>query len=597
MRIARLRREFPFRLLAIYVPTALGLGAWIWAAGKEAALELGPTPFESDAEGVYPVVLVVWSWVMGYLLASGILSTRTPSKLDPSLPISARRLWLPHVVIAILSGLSALGTLAGVVALANLVGGIRPLLQPGQWSILLHLASGMILTIGVCQTPAPSCHELPPTTRSITLWAAAAAAYLALTLVLGFLPRSFVLAPLGIGILLLVVTYRRLPAGFVVASKVLETGGARTPGRVVKEPDEPRPARHPIARSWLVTSAIWRSAMGGWAWVYLPVIAVHGFILADPAYEISFAFYFLTATMLASWTLLAMRGLHRIDPLPIPRGRILATLVAPPLVFVAIGIGLGAAVLPRIGKAAADVAFRPCASCVALHVPDPYWEIAWKGGIPEVRSGSGEGHTPVGHPLARGLRLRVFDPFEIPSDATADFAALQASRAVAKVYGASVPIARIRDRHLDTTDDGTVRLREDRPALLAGVPSSGSRAMAWVLFADILIAGLSWLLFSALTFRLARGVSGGTWRVAMLAGAFAILLTLGIGSIAAHTAGLVDLRALTRFVLILVRKAGEALPGGSLALLVLTCVSIFVAYAAFARAFRQAEFPVASPGR
>jgi hypothetical protein len=391
--------------------------------------------------------------------------------------------------------------------------------------------------------------------------------------------------------------YARLPKAFTVVPLAAERVPRRR--REATRPDaiDARPARGSLSLLWLRHSTIWRGAIGNWMWLYVPVIVLHGFVLSDTTYEPYFAFYFLTVTILASWSMVAMRGLYRFDPLPVRRSRLLASVVLPPVAAAALGYGLGAAVLPLLVATPREAVSRSEACRASLLVPDERWAISWNGTIPQVSAPSGERFVPRGHPLFRGSRIQVYDPFEAPCEGSPELVASQLRRAIAALHGASLTESEIRGRYLETAPDGTVRLRDGGALLFREFPAPRRSAGSGILLADLLLAILPWLLFLALLFRTFRadvreGVRGG-----LLVAAFVVILSLGIGLLGAHSMGLVDLQALARFAVILVRGLGESLPGGRLALLVVTAALLAATYLWVQSLFRRTELPLAPQRR
>jgi hypothetical protein len=593
----QIRREPSVRLLAIYLPTAILLGGWLWAIGYRSGIEIGAVPLQSGASGVIPGLIAAWSWCLSLLFASGALGSRCSSRLDLTLPLVPKRLWLVHTLAVLVSGFLMLATVAGTVAMLNLLAGTRPLVEPGLVSFGCHLGAGLLLTVAACQVPWPTVGILPARPRMVGLAFACSAGFLTLTIVLGTLPRAAALVPLTAGVAILVWAYGRVPKAFTVVPLRPDPAPPESPARAGWAAGPSPVPRGRLGLFWLVHSTIWRSFIGNWMWLYLPLIALHGFVLSDTSYEPYFSFYFLTVTLLASWSIVAIRGLYRFDPLPVARSRIFASILLPPVVAVGIGYAIGAAAFPLFGAFPRHLDLRTGSDCDLLEVPDEYWAISWDGRIPEAGSDRGAPFQPRGARLVPGLKIAVYDPFEIPCNGSPDFAALQISRAVRAVYGATIPHGEIRDRYLEAAPDGTVRLREGGFTLREDYPGLRASAGTCLLYADLLLSILPWLLYLVLMFRTFRADVRETVQSWLIGLAMMLFLVLGIGSLAAKAMGLVDLRTLARFVVILTRSLGESLPGGRLALSAVTAVLIVAAYLWAQSMFRRTEFPLSRPWR
>jgi hypothetical protein len=601
---ALLRRDPAVHAMLGYSPLALLLGSLVWGMLSRTPLELGPVPYDHHVEGVYQMLIVVWSLPFGSLIV-GKFFCRCTGRLDLTLPLAPRRLWLTRVSALVATNLTLLSVLAGTIAAGNLLHGSRPLLQPGLVSLGIHLGVGLILTVAVVQSPKPSLWTLPATTGYVALCIVSAAGYLALAVVLSALPRAWALAPLGVALILGLRVYLRLPASFSVAPledgrRVERHAAATGPGRrATKDPSVAwssgaRATR--VRRFWLVRSTVFRSNLGNLTWLYLPVFAVHGLVLSDCGHSTHFAFFFLGMVLLAAWTMVSLDGLYRLDPLPIPRGHVFAVIVLSPLLALAAGYGLGTAGRALFGHEGPQVGYRPSPCCYRVEVPAKWWEISWDGMISPVTAPWGETIAPQGHRLVRGSSVKIFMPYCSSPVSSPRFVALQLSRAIHAVYGTVIPPEEIRERYLEVSANGEVQVRAGGFTLLQDYPDLTPRGGGTAFPVVILIVSLPWLVLTALVYRAHREGMKRNASKAMIMGMFALLILLGMGSIAASTVGLVDLWALSRWAGILVRQLGQRVPGGAAAIWCLSSSLLGTAYLLAGRQLQGVEAPIKQKG-
>ncbi len=604
---ARLRRDPAIQALPGYSPLALVLGGLIWGMLERTPIDLGVVPYATRTEGVYQMLILVWSLPLGLLIA-GKFYRRCGNRLDLILPLSPRRLWAVRAIAVILAGMALLSIAAGAIVAGNLLTGSRPLLQPGLVSFGCHLAVGLILTLAILQSPSPSLWSIPASVGYVGLSVVSMAGYLALTVVLSSLPRVYAVVPLGVALILGIRIYRRLPLSFVLAGRVEGSGdraagseAARmAAGRSITGDRAVEWSVNRLGRArwlWLLNSTVFRGNLGNLTWLYLPVFALHGVVLSDCGHSTHFAFYFLGTVLLAAWTMVSLDGLYRIDPLPLTRGRVFAVVVFSSLLALAGGYGLGAAGRVVFAKTDPQVDYRPGPGRYRIKVPPERWEIAHEDAVPSISTPGGTTAEPEAYHLFRGGDLMVYNPYSAPVGSSPRLVAVQLSRAVQAVYGATIPPSEIQARYFATATDGEARLSKGRFSLLRDYPglerSGGGRAFPLVVVAVV----LPWLVFTSLVYRGFRGCRKENSGRAVITGIFALLILMGMGSMAANAVGLLNLWALSRAAGILVRQVGENLPGGALGVWLLSALVLAAGYVAALQQFQRVEAPVKRKGR
>jgi hypothetical protein len=147
------------------------------------------------------------------------------------------------------------------------------------------------------------------------------------------------------------------------------------------------------------------------------------------------------------------------------------------LVFAA-SFGAGAWLGARTAKSTDYVNFQqqgddgPWSVTVPLRV----YRVAWDGRPPAVTSPWGESRAAESIPIVRGGRAVIWNPFSAPEGSSARFVALQISRAVEAVYGASITPEEVEALWVETLPDGRVVGRNPSLQLRAGRPGLAPRS-------------------------------------------------------------------------------------------------------------------------
>jgi hypothetical protein len=573
--------------LILYIPLSALCGLWVWALCLQSSVQLGPIPLQNQPEGTYQILIIVWSILFTIVFIGA--PERRCTDFDLTLPISPRKLWLTLFLAKVSAGWLVLFVMASVVALANWTQGIDPLLAPGLLSFAIHLGVSFALTLAILQSPKPEVARIPIRAGYCILSVLAVAGFFSLTIVLSTLPRIYAWIPLAFALLLTARIYLRIPTNFSMLPLKAQgkTRGHRLPGHERIRPFE----RSQLRLRWLLDWTIFRNS-GAWGWAfYLPTLLFHGAILSSVEFSTYFAFFFLAWIMLASWTMVALRGVFRSDCWPISRDRIFVVLTAPPLVAISIGYAAGAlgSSLWTSASGPVDYRFSPHACCYSVQVPYEYWKIAWSGEIPSQGSPWGELNQPQGTTVIQGTGIQVYNPFQVPLKATPDLAGLKMSQAIETVYGRRIPYQEIRDRYLAMDDQGAVKLKAGGFTLLQDYPGLSEKSRSFRYLFTLLAVALPWLTFSALTCRTLRPGYSDSVRQYVVVGMFIPITIAGIGSIAAHAVGLVDLPALGRWLAVLMGQASRAFPGGPLAAWSTGMVLLAVFYWCSLVQFRRAE--------
>jgi hypothetical protein len=298
---------------------------------------------------------------------------------------------------------------------------------------------------------------------------------------------------------------------------------------------------------------------------------------------------------------LSVRKLHVLDALPISRKRILVHLTLPGLLVLVLGYtgatALRAARLSR--ESQVDYSRHPVAGHVDVRVPLAYWEIDWKGELAPLAEPYlppwEEPYIPWSVRLYEGLPVVLYSPYHVSEGSSPERVAQQLGRAVEDVYGVRIPPGQLEQRYLQAAMDGGAAPQMGERALLEDYPDLRPTLWRRIVPLEMLLLGLPWLLYLALTVR------GGFVRPASerepwgpLAVAVLWVVCL-LGRLWSTSAGYTTVWKLNAFYDILARKLSSALPGGTLAwwgLVVVLYVSAFL----WVRArFERVEVPAQSP--
>lgn len=551
------RQDAAFRRLPFWV-----LMAMVWAgvaAGMSAWITANRGPISIEMLGV-----LSWTAVVLYLVF-GEVRTRA-HRFNLALPISAKELWIAHIVAVSLTGLvilaiSAVVTGGSLILMGKLVDATP--MEPQPLSILGGLlVAALLLGVAILHAFRPDTQEVP-VSRSSVVWSLAAAA-----IPLGLLRA---LQPLGFGgvtiVLALAVTalaygYRSIPDTFSVPTGI-PRGGAATPSGAGAW-ETPR-ASAGLWFSLRVVHGLTTCAKKPIAALMIvPVMLLLGFVssgvINDRGDDQRFAYPLMVVYVMMAITTFPLNRLGSIDWLPWSRRRTLALLVLPGFALFVAGYGAGViteAFHSNAGgrEALCFVKDRESSEphfCVALRA----CEIAWSGNVPEITSPEGKTFTPWNKPVVEGLPARVYFPYDIPAGASQGFAASQISAAAAAIYGVDIPAADIASRYLKDVESGGVpklTLQADYPDLRRrdGVYFPWITAFIVVFWALLTTGYVHWL---------RGGVSEGMRKV-MGVVFLAIPMALWILDFVMEATGFSEIAVRNAFIMNLVQGASSSTAG------------------------------------
>jgi hypothetical protein len=460
-------------------------------------------------------------------------------------------------------------------------------------AMLLALVGGAVLSVALIQFYRPRECAPRPSRRFLLYFAAVTLGILGMLLLLTAIAPVLGVIPGLAGIALLWIADRRLPPALLLM------------------PREPDAAPAPVARAaasraglpvWLATARTLYAFEGsvGWAFLMLPMLVIYGAMMGldrGAFAAVQVAWVWALAAMAA---ILPLVRLHRLDPLPISRGRLLPWIVLPIVILPILGFAGARIFAPTAGEPLVagrwiEAEGRP-GRC-GMRVSAELWEVAWDGAPPPAVSPTGESHPRVGVPAVRGARPVAYNPYATPEGASPEFVAWQMSRAIRAGFGVAIAPDELQARYLTRGPDG-------RAAWVAGEPDPARDdprlrppvhlgalplvAIAVGLPILLLLAGLMRRLADARHEAVRR-------RVSLLVAAGP--LALSIGFVAAAMRDVLDTDALG----ILARSGFESLVPTALrhpvAAWAAALALLALGYGVALRAFRRLEAPGPGPGR
>ena len=585
MILARILRDGSLRSLPI----------WGIAALVNSSFLLGVIFWQRAARGgaisTLTLVLLVWLGAAIYL-AFGHVRDRCTA-FDLALPLPTRTLWLAHVAAVVVGGAVVVGLALGAIVLHQSLLGDRMSLGIGVPALGALVGTGVVLAALLLQIPSPALGRIP-VTRAYVGWT---------ILVLATIPLLLTLAAsgggLGVGLLWLVTggagawIYRSVPPAYSLAPRRPE----RAAGAVHVGPDA---STERTGRSWLVLPlAILRGvSCGPKELLAFPFVVGFGMILGGALLtagstglrELRFIYVPMVTYMLVAFVGPRLMHLHSLDALPISRRTICAALLLPYLLMVVAGYGAGAIVATGAEARTEYVDMQETEAGYTVTVPLRVHRIRGDGSAPPADSPWGESHVPQGMTLTGIGRAAAYSPYGAPPGSSERFVALQISRAVEHVYGASIPPDEIAERYLVMRDDGTVAPRDGHLTLRTDYP--GLQVRSGPLFPMLTaLAVVPWLLLAAVLFRAYRAAVAAWVRHVVFWGPLGLLLLLWIAISLGSVIGLAEVWVFRALIEIPLMKLGESAVG-TFAVWIAALAVTSGAYLVAEGQFRRMEIPV-----
>lgn len=632
MLLGLIRRDHAFRaiwpwcLMGILIST-IGMAVERDVVARRGSWDI---PYHDFSAGILAVA--IWFLVAFYLAYGNVVGRSTRFHL--SLPISARKLWLSHM-LSLMLGMSVIFAVAlAFVAARNGLAGVRPLLSPLLPVASLRVLSALVLAMGLVQIMKPGLHEIPLRATTIVAVIAVAALDFVVLIAISRVHAAFSVLPLVAGAALLSITGLSLPASLSLVPREPEREGGgldRTPLVTSGASGAAMPARAVDTGAALDTTAevgLDRGIEPSWAALrpvpgrsdrrlvhrtVLGLLMRHWGVWLFGAWALFLGFYLSGAWpdgmsgpvyVAVAWA--CMNGpfvygvgrLRAVDHLPISRRLFFAYLMIPALAVLVVGMALGAFVGRGVFKEDwlwdrfLRIEGRP-----ERAIPYDFLEVAWDGEPPPVTSPWGEEHEPWRRSVFGQSDVVLYRPFDTPPGASREFVAHQIGLALGAAYGPEFPAGEVGRRYIEGAADcdcvhwaGWYRMVGDYDR------SPANRGALLPLMC--VIVGVPWFLFVRLALWASHGAVSKTRRVlpaAALGGAVA-LFTVGIILVGATT-DLVSSWVVTAFAWIVLRTAAQAVPGGTPVLWLLALCALGGSYLFAQSQFARSEAPLKRGGK
>ena len=570
------------------------------------------------------LAIPIWLSISPFLLIGRVGERCLP--LDMALPLSARRLWLAHVIALMLFGLGLLALTGGILQLF-----FRLLQRAPQESsafpeafadLVLPMSAGLVLVVVLHQCVHPSLCRIPRTRQYILYSILVVCIALGLILALALLPPLAAVVPLALALWIGYRTYRSVPPAFTLVPREAcpgDAAAAPAPSGTAVEPaplgDLVKEAEAGSAGSVVLGRLLFRVLYGKFAhrtyafYGFYPLlfflgVIFSGFMALWRDMELpQLLWLFLTAYFLLSFLPVQMVQLQFLSPLPISRTRLLSLLMLPGLLAIFVGYGAGSAGKAFIQSSRLMIKYQEESSSLlptypsdypVVRVPAQYFEIAWDGNVPENGSPWGESHPARKDPLYSGSRIVLYSPFSTPRGCTPQFVAHQISKAIQVIYGTTVPYQQVLERYLEIKDNVCLGLKDGGAPILRDYPNLIPVRDIPLFPLIALVIGGTWLLMAALYFRTCRATVSDAGRKAVYFALLAVVLMINTAPVPALILGFFRLEVVDAFLRILIRQAVDFLPGGVLTVWVLSAGALAGAYQLAKALFGRIEL---IPGR
>ncbi len=553
--------------------------------------------------------------ILALYLAIGQTNQRC-TLMDLSLPIQARTLWLSHFLSLITAGIIILIVSGGI-----LVTGTRLLSRlPGQnmnlerdlLSLAPHMLAGLILAVALLQARSRSLFRIPGSGKNRLLTAASLAGVLFLLLLIIHRSPLLTLVPLAAGLALAYWNYKSVPITYSIFPLQANRTGRITAGTQAGisdkalAPQEHAPSRYnrPFEYKLLLYKTTFQCFMKienlikipgvglmVMTFLFLWGVVLSGFLFVWKMWEedLRFMFVFITAYVLFSGLRAQMKQMVLLDPLPIARTTIFAILIFPLLAATMFGYGVGQIGIFLLEKPSEAIEFFECDGYYCTRIPFEFCQIAWQEPPPPSTSPWGESHKAWSRRLLRGGSSAVYSPYSTTDSSSADFAALQISRAAHAIFGRSIPQEEIKSKYFLTEANRVIGLKKGGLTLQQDYPDLKRKGAGPYFPIFFMLVGWIWMLMVYLYMKTFRpGIKEST-RIAVFIILMAASFLLHLVPFAGAISKIINLNALIGFSLVLIREFTEAIPGGSVSIWIICSLLFYAGYLLARAQFERIE--------
>ena len=582
---------------------------WIVVTALNTSVLMGVIAMRIARDGsaslpAHQLALVLGLALAVYLLAGGLLGRCR--RIDLTLPLSTRNLWMVHSIATLLGGLlvllASVGVLAGHMALLSTR--FPNLSHSGELLVGLcaQLAAIWFLAVMAMQSYRTDLRK-PTGRRAILTSLSTAVVILVLAAILAGRSQFHTLVPIAIGVIVGFRSIRSLPKCLSMWPLEIsaQSTGEAAPALAQTSDSLPPADRAPSrwATGILVTKTLFHTPPWGAAtgWIALLFVAGLGFLLSgvlrvwQPDANVRLGVAAMTVYMLLAFFAPLTFRLPTLDPLPVSRRLLFALLVLPAVFSLTLGYAGGWLTQKYLGDTTRTVQYRVEMPHYWVSMPYANLEVAWDGKVPDLTSPCGETHPASSSTVFKGSTAVLYSPFNTPDESSAAFEALLTSRAIESVHGTSIPHEEILERYFEVDGDqlvglkrGGLTLKEDYPRL--GKPAHQQQFLA--LMAFVLVP---WFLLLAVFLRTFRADLSDRTRQVTFWCLLGLSLFFMLGQIAMAVAGIARPDILRGAMEVALRQADGSTPA-SLALVTVCLASMLASYLLAQRQLMKAEIPM-----
>ena len=601
-----LRQDPALRMLWVTLPASVAVALFTRVLLIDLAAKLG-----SQNPGLQFAYLLGWLNLWGLLVLVLFKShfwVRC-SRLNITLPLRPRTLWLSRVGALIAATLVPIAFLTVVLALRRPTGDGDLYFDLVWLGRGVHLGLGAVLALFLWHLPSPD-HYRAGAGRGYFAYAffvaAAVFVFVRVTPVWSIFTVSAAALTLAIGAHVCL----RLPRAFTLVGRSAADGDPTTPA---PDNESTRPAPEPISEPALETPAIERrravtipartrstrflTALTGWrlahnhmgGWLIIGVICLYSFLLAHGYYNGRNLGPYALFILIWVWytTNQALLRLRSFDSLPLSRRYVFALASLPALAAVFVGFGIWQ--LGTVTLAPKNAQIRYAKGVVK--VPPEFWEIAHEADIPVITSPWGETHTPRMYRVGLGTDLAVYNPYDTGENSSPRFVSFQFDRAVTAVHGTAAATNHSGGAALDDWISGTNgegKLSHDAPPVEGPLGAPSPQRLRVVLIGALLAMLIGTVIFFV-TMQSYRSIVFKKVYMVAVVGLLMLFVVSVVGAFFVDVWGIVAPEVLDAFPNVLLRKAAERTPIGTTMLFIITAAAFAACYWLIESRFGRAE--------
>lgn len=622
------RQDTALRSMPSKLITSMLLGFVLRRDLELLPVDIGSGSPSSLSGGVSFLFLLVWCICVFYIVSAG--SWSRCSRLNMTLPISTRKLWLVRIISIVYSGLIPLAVMAVALSVRFTGWGTRLTLHMGVMSLAAHMGGGLVLTAVLFQLPYSGLYRM----RGLDYIILNVLTGIGVLVLISLVPPSplFLIIIISVAVLLAVKIYFSLPESFSLASVTPsidkgygESSGVTSPaGRKLAgksklaayssgregKPGYPE-LKEKAGRAALGTGnekcwaaeihaegegnfqrflyfTAWRTLQNNvGSWFLLLGLLFFGILMCSEYHngEDTEAIIVFLLLMLWGQIILAAQRIHKLDYLPVARKVFFAVAILPGIAAVLLGVGLAELDNATSPRKKAQIHYRKS----GIEVPHECWEITWDARPPAAASSWGESYMPRADHLYGDGGMAVYNPCEFGPESSPGFIALQIARAVNAVHGNTESPEEAANRMAD--DDGFKAAIAGGTFAVSASIGRGSDVRSRVYAMSVLICGIFGVLFLSVALKqYGSTVYGSVFRGIAIVLFIAVTSSYLISS-ALEQAGIASVWVLHASILISIRMLCGQIPLSTTMLWVLSGAVLLGGYLVVLRSFNRIEAP------